>query len=297
MRTGRGEADDGIPGARASPVDDPVALDDADVASVAGATAFAACIHAGQGCAITTRLVVPREKYDEAVQVAAATMESIGAKSPSDPSAICGPVISAAQRDRVASYLALAVEEGGTFAELTTLHLGGRPRLTVRCGSTTAVAGLSAVLVGVLLLTGGITLLVVDRVLVGQVDQQVRSEVVQAAVGGPRGGPGGPGGPVDPGSLLRGVGVGSLGARVVDGQVTAATLVGSSTGPPQEQSLGADQAAALAAVPLDEPVTVDVPGLGEYRVAATATDTGSVLVGQPLEPTATVVRELAAEAA
>jgi aldehyde dehydrogenase (NAD+) len=93
-----------------------IALDDADVASVAGATAFAACIHAGQGCAITTRLVVPREQYDEAVQVAAATMESIGAKDPSDPGAICGPVISRAQRDRVESYLKLAVQEGGTFA-------------------------------------------------------------------------------------------------------------------------------------------------------------------------------------
>ncbi|RNL77559.1 aldehyde dehydrogenase [Nocardioides marmorisolisilvae] len=93
-----------------------IALDDADVASVAGATAFAACIHAGQGCAITTRLVVPREKYDEAVQVAAATMESIGAKDPTDPGAICGPVISAVQRDRVEGYLKLAVEEGGTFA-------------------------------------------------------------------------------------------------------------------------------------------------------------------------------------
>jgi aldehyde dehydrogenase (NAD+) len=93
-----------------------IALDDADVGSVAGATAFAACIHAGQGCAITTRLVVPREKYDEAVQVAAATMESIGAKDPADPGAICGPVISRAQRDRVESYLRLAEEEGGTFA-------------------------------------------------------------------------------------------------------------------------------------------------------------------------------------
>ena len=93
-----------------------IALDDADVASVAGATAFAACIHAGQGCAITTRLVVPRDKYDEAVQVAAATMESIGAKDPSDPGAICGPVISAVQRDRVESYLRVAEEEGGTFA-------------------------------------------------------------------------------------------------------------------------------------------------------------------------------------
>jgi aldehyde dehydrogenase (NAD+) len=93
-----------------------IALDDADVAAVAGATAFAACIHAGQGCAITTRLVVPRDRYDEAVQVAATTMESIGAKDPADPGAICGPVISAVQRDRVAAYLRLAEEEGGTFA-------------------------------------------------------------------------------------------------------------------------------------------------------------------------------------
>jgi aldehyde dehydrogenase (NAD+) len=93
-----------------------IVLDDADVAAAAGATAFAACIHAGQGCAITTRLVVPRERCAEAVQVAAATMESIGAKDPADPGAICGPVISQVQRDRVAAYLELAVEEGGTFA-------------------------------------------------------------------------------------------------------------------------------------------------------------------------------------
>ena len=93
-----------------------IVLDDADVPAAAAATAFTACIHAGQGCAITTRLVVPRDRYDEAVQVAAATMESIGAKDPADPGAICGPVISRAQRDRVESYLRLAAEEGGTFA-------------------------------------------------------------------------------------------------------------------------------------------------------------------------------------
>ena len=93
-----------------------IVLDDADITAAAGATAFTACIHAGQGCAITTRLIVPRDKYDEAVQVAAATMESIGAKDPADPGAICGPVISQVQRDRVAAYLELAVQEGGTFA-------------------------------------------------------------------------------------------------------------------------------------------------------------------------------------
>src|SRR5690606_27105045 len=93
-----------------------IALDDADVGAVAGGTAFAACIHAGQGCAITTRLIVPRDRYDEAVAVAAQTMESIGAKDPADPDAICGPVISAAQRDRVAAYFDVALAEGGRFA-------------------------------------------------------------------------------------------------------------------------------------------------------------------------------------
>ncbi len=90
-----------------------IVLDDADLAAAVGTAAFSVCIHAGQGCALTTRLLVPRERYDEAVQVAADTMRSIGAGDPSDPGTVCGPVISAAQRDRVLSYLELARQEGG----------------------------------------------------------------------------------------------------------------------------------------------------------------------------------------
>ncbi len=93
-----------------------IVLDDTDVAAAAAGTAFTVCIHAGQGCALTTRLVVPREKYDEAVQSAADTMAAIGTADPADPSAICGPVISKVQRDRVEAYLGLAEEEGGRFA-------------------------------------------------------------------------------------------------------------------------------------------------------------------------------------
>jgi aldehyde dehydrogenase (NAD+) len=90
-----------------------IVLDDADVSASAAATAFAACIHAGQGCALSTRLVVPRARYDEAVQAAAETMASIGVADPAEPDAICGPVISQAQRDRVEGYLKLAEQEGG----------------------------------------------------------------------------------------------------------------------------------------------------------------------------------------
>jgi aldehyde dehydrogenase (NAD+) len=93
-----------------------IVLDDADLASAVGTAAFAVSVHAGQGCALTTRLLVPRERYDEAVDIAAATMESLGAQDPADPGTVCGPVISATQRDRVAGYLKLAEEEGGRFA-------------------------------------------------------------------------------------------------------------------------------------------------------------------------------------
>ena len=97
-------------------------LDDADLAGACSMAAFTASMHAGQGCAITTRLVVPRARYDEAVAAAAATMSGLKPGDPLDAGTICGPVISARQRDRVQSYLDLAIAEGGTFA-----CGGGRP--------------------------------------------------------------------------------------------------------------------------------------------------------------------------
>ncbi|ORA08856.1 aldehyde dehydrogenase [Mycobacterium arosiense] len=99
-----------------------VVLDDADLGGACSMSAFTAAMHAGQGCAITTRLLVPRARYDEAVAIAAGTMGSIKPGDPNDPGTVCGPVISARQRERVQSYLDLAITAGGTFA-----CGGGRP--------------------------------------------------------------------------------------------------------------------------------------------------------------------------
>ena len=99
-----------------------VVLDDADIAGAATVAAATVCAHAGQGCAITTRLLLPREHFDEGVKAAAAMLEAIGCGDLDDPSTMCGPLISARQRDRVEGYLKLAIEEGGTFAAG-----GGRP--------------------------------------------------------------------------------------------------------------------------------------------------------------------------
>ena len=97
-------------------------LDDADLAAACSMAAFTASMHAGQGCAITTRLLVPRARYDDAVAAAAATMSGIKPGDPTDAGTMCGPVISERQRDRVQSYLDLAIAEGGSFA-----CGGGRP--------------------------------------------------------------------------------------------------------------------------------------------------------------------------
>jgi aldehyde dehydrogenase (NAD+) len=99
-----------------------VVLDDADLASACRTAAFMVCTHAGQGCAITTRLVVPRRQFDEAVDVTAATLKGLAAGDPLDPGTVCGPLISERQRSRVESYIRLVEEEGGSI-----VVGGGRP--------------------------------------------------------------------------------------------------------------------------------------------------------------------------
>ncbi|UGQ11008.1 aldehyde dehydrogenase family protein [Yinghuangia sp. ASG 101] len=97
-----------------------VLLDGADIAGVVPVLAGGLCAHAGQGCAALARLLVPRNRLEEAVAVAAATMEHIPWGDPTDPGNIMGPVVSARQRDRVQHYYELARRDG-------TIAVGGRP--------------------------------------------------------------------------------------------------------------------------------------------------------------------------
>jgi aldehyde dehydrogenase (NAD+) len=99
-----------------------VVLDDADLTRACSAAALAVSRHGGQGCAFTTRLLVPNARYDDAVEATAAAMAEVPVGDPTDPATVCGPLISARQRDRVQGYLDLAVAEGGSFA-----CGGGRP--------------------------------------------------------------------------------------------------------------------------------------------------------------------------
>ncbi|MFF7941664.1 aldehyde dehydrogenase [Nocardia gamkensis] len=99
-----------------------IVLDDADIAAACSVAAFSVCVHAGQGCALSTRLLVPRAAYDQAVQAAAATLGGIRPGDPTDPRTVCGPLISERQRARVERYVDIARAEGGRI-----VVGGGRP--------------------------------------------------------------------------------------------------------------------------------------------------------------------------
>ena len=99
-----------------------IVLDDADL-STAVMSGLAVCSHAGQGCAIQTRMLLPRSRYEEGVEMLKAAMAAVSYGDPQRPDVFMGPVISAKQRDRVLGYIRRGIEEGATLA-----LGGGRPK-------------------------------------------------------------------------------------------------------------------------------------------------------------------------
>ncbi|MCY4258100.1 MAG: aldehyde dehydrogenase family protein [bacterium] len=86
-------------------------LDDADFPTTLPGAA-SVCMHAGQGCAMTTRLLVPFSRYDEAVELVKLGFEGVSYGDPTNPANLQGPLISARQRDRVMGYIEKGVAEG-----------------------------------------------------------------------------------------------------------------------------------------------------------------------------------------
>ncbi|WP_432187137.1 gamma-aminobutyraldehyde dehydrogenase [Streptomyces sp. Tue6028] len=82
-----------------------VVFDDADLdAAVHGAVA-GSLINTGQDCTAATRAYVQRPLHDEFVRRTAALMESVRLGDPFAPGTDLGPLISHAQRDRVAGFV------------------------------------------------------------------------------------------------------------------------------------------------------------------------------------------------
>ncbi|MGH9133490.1 MAG: aldehyde dehydrogenase family protein, partial [Ilumatobacteraceae bacterium] len=89
-----------------------IVLDDADFAKVIPKGLFAAYLNSGQTCTAHTRMLVPRSRYDEAVQLAADAAEGTKVDEPTKEGMHLGPLISQAQWDRVQGYIQKGIDEG-----------------------------------------------------------------------------------------------------------------------------------------------------------------------------------------
>ncbi len=98
-----------------------IVLDDADFPT-AMMSGLAVCAHAGQGCAIPTRMLLPRTRYDEGVELLVTMLAGVPYGDPQRPDVMMGPLISEKQRSRVLGYIERGVAEGATLA-----LGGGRP--------------------------------------------------------------------------------------------------------------------------------------------------------------------------
>ncbi len=98
-----------------------IILDDADFEAVVPSGSMT-CMHGGQGCAITTRMLLPASRYDEGVALLEAAFQAFPYGDPNDLSNMMGPLINASQRERVLGYIEKGKAEGARL-----LVGGGRP--------------------------------------------------------------------------------------------------------------------------------------------------------------------------
>ncbi len=92
-----------------------VCLEDGDIPTAAMIGVYATTSHSGQGCAITSRLVVPRARLDETVELVKQFMGGIKVGDPADPETNMGPLITKDQQNKVKGYVDRAVAAGGTL--------------------------------------------------------------------------------------------------------------------------------------------------------------------------------------
>ena len=105
-----------------------VILPDADLAAAVKGSVSACMLNSGQTCSAHTRMLVPADQLEQAKAMAAAAIAKLTLGPSLDENTRLGPLVSAAQRDRVLSFIELGIEEG---AELVA---GGAERPAIENG-------------------------------------------------------------------------------------------------------------------------------------------------------------------
>jgi aldehyde dehydrogenase (NAD+) len=92
-----------------------VVLDDADLVRAVKSSVNNAFLNSGQTCSAWTRLVVPRERQDEVIDLARAAAAKLTLGHPLTEGTRLGPLASAAQQETVRQYIEIGRKEGATL--------------------------------------------------------------------------------------------------------------------------------------------------------------------------------------
>ena len=87
-------------------------LPDADLAAAVKGTIGACLLNSGQTCSAHTRMLVPAKRYNEVKALAQAAIAKFTLGASLDENTRLGPLVSAAQRDRVLAFIRQGLEEG-----------------------------------------------------------------------------------------------------------------------------------------------------------------------------------------
>jgi len=89
-----------------------VFLEDADVAAAVQTLRLGSFRNSGQICSLKTRIVVAKKLEADVLDALAAMIDTMQVGDPEDPNTFIGPMVSARQRDRVAHYIDIGIDEG-----------------------------------------------------------------------------------------------------------------------------------------------------------------------------------------
>src|SRR5699024_11644072 len=89
-----------------------VLLDDAELDTPIKVGVANAFLNSGQTCTALTRLLVHRDQYEQALELAGKYAAGYAPGDPFEKTTKLGPLVSSAQRDRVRAYIRTGVTDG-----------------------------------------------------------------------------------------------------------------------------------------------------------------------------------------
>ncbi|HVB51439.1 MAG TPA: aldehyde dehydrogenase family protein [Acidimicrobiales bacterium] len=89
-----------------------IILEDADLAKAVSDGVFKCYLNSGQTCSALTRMVVPRARLAEVEDIAVAAAAGFMPADPITGASLLGPLVSAAQQQRVRDYINKGIDEG-----------------------------------------------------------------------------------------------------------------------------------------------------------------------------------------